>query len=170
MIPLWVPRFSPTLAKAAAEIESNAPGRFRRFTDDNGASLNLHRPEKYSDRWSDSSIKDAFPQRHTTLAPGRDHRDSGGRDVAGVGSVCVPVFRSKFGVDFSPLTSASFAAGILGGMGSGFAVGGPRFFAAVASIRPVPVDPLGTQALWGALLGALNIGASMLVVMSRASR
>ena len=32
-----------------------------------------------------------------------------------------------------------------------------------------PVDPLGTQALWGALLGALNIGASMLVVMSRAS-
>jgi hypothetical protein len=26
MIPLWVPRFSPTLAKAAAEIESNAPG------------------------------------------------------------------------------------------------------------------------------------------------
>jgi len=38
MIPLWVPRFSPTLATAAAEIESNAPGRFRRFTDDNGES------------------------------------------------------------------------------------------------------------------------------------
>ena len=33
-----------------------------------------------------------------------------------------------------------------------------------------PVDPLGMQALWGALLGALNIGASMLVVMARASR
>jgi len=32
------------------------------------------------------------------------------------------------------------------------------------------VDPPGTQALWGALLGALNIGASILVVMSRASR
>ncbi len=31
------------------------------------------------------------------------------------------------------------------------------------------VDPLGTQALWGALLGVLNIGASLLVVMSRAS-
>ena len=33
-----------------------------------------------------------------------------------------------------------------------------------------PVDPLGTQALWGALLGALNIGASLLVVMSRPSQ
>jgi hypothetical protein len=33
-----------------------------------------------------------------------------------------------------------------------------------------PVDPLGTQALWGMLLGALNIGASLLVVMSRTSR
>jgi hypothetical protein len=32
-----------------------------------------------------------------------------------------------------------------------------------------PVDPLGTQALWGMLLGALNIGASLLVVMSRTS-
>ena len=32
-----------------------------------------------------------------------------------------------------------------------------------------PVDPLDTQALWGALLGALNIGASLLVVMSRPS-
>jgi hypothetical protein len=32
-----------------------------------------------------------------------------------------------------------------------------------------PVDPLGTQALWGALLGALNVGASLLVVMSRTS-
>ena len=31
------------------------------------------------------------------------------------------------------------------------------------------VDPLGTQALWGALLGALNVGASLLVVMSRTS-
>jgi hypothetical protein len=32
-----------------------------------------------------------------------------------------------------------------------------------------PVDPLGTQALWGTLLGALNVGASLLVVMSRTS-
>ncbi len=32
-----------------------------------------------------------------------------------------------------------------------------------------PVDPLGTQALWGVLLGALNIGASLLVVMSQPS-
>lgn len=31
-------------------------------------------------------------------------------------------------------------------------------------------DPLGTQALWGVLLGALNIGASLLVVMSRPSQ
>lgn len=30
-----------------------------------------------------------------------------------------------------------------------------------------PVDPLGPHALWGVLLGALNIGASLLVVMSR---
>jgi hypothetical protein len=30
-----------------------------------------------------------------------------------------------------------------------------------------PVDPLGAQALWGIFLGALNIGASLLVVMSR---
>ena len=33
-----------------------------------------------------------------------------------------------------------------------------------------PVDPLGQQALWGMLLGAANIGASLLVVMSRTSR
>ena len=33
-----------------------------------------------------------------------------------------------------------------------------------------PVDPLGTQALWGMFLGALNIGASLLVVMSRSPR
>jgi hypothetical protein len=32
-----------------------------------------------------------------------------------------------------------------------------------------PVDPLGPHALWGVLLGALNIGASLLVVMSRTS-
>jgi hypothetical protein len=81
----------------------------------------------------------------------------------------VLVFRNKFGVNVFPLTSASFAAGILGGMGSGFAVGGPRFFR-LWRVLGRPVDPLGTQALWGALLGALNIGASMLVVMSRASR
>jgi hypothetical protein len=33
-----------------------------------------------------------------------------------------------------------------------------------------PVDPLGRQALWGMLLGVLNVGASLLVVMSRTSR
>lgn len=33
-----------------------------------------------------------------------------------------------------------------------------------------PVDPLGTQAVWGMLLGSLNIGASLLVVMLRISR
>jgi hypothetical protein len=32
-----------------------------------------------------------------------------------------------------------------------------------------PVDPLGSQALWGVLLGTLNIGASLLVVLSRTS-
>jgi hypothetical protein len=32
-----------------------------------------------------------------------------------------------------------------------------------------PVDPLGRQALWGMLLGALNIGAALLVVASRTS-
>ena len=32
------------------------------------------------------------------------------------------------------------------------------------------VDPLGPQALYGVLPGALNIGASLLVVMSRTSR
>jgi hypothetical protein len=32
-----------------------------------------------------------------------------------------------------------------------------------------PVDPLGTQALWGMLLGIVNIGAVLLVVMSRPS-
>ena len=29
-----------------------------------------------------------------------------------------------------------------------------------------PVDPLSTQALWGVLLGLLNVGASLLVVVS----
>lgn len=33
-----------------------------------------------------------------------------------------------------------------------------------------PVDPLGAHALWGMLLGALNIGASLLAVASRTSR
>jgi hypothetical protein len=32
------------------------------------------------------------------------------------------------------------------------------------------LDPLGTQALFGMLLGALNMGASLLVVMSRTPR
>jgi hypothetical protein len=32
-----------------------------------------------------------------------------------------------------------------------------------------PVDPPGTQALWGALLGVFNIDAALLLVMSRAS-
>ena len=32
------------------------------------------------------------------------------------------------------------------------------------------VDPMGSQALWGLLLGALNIGASLLVVMLRTPR
>ncbi len=33
-----------------------------------------------------------------------------------------------------------------------------------------PVDPLGTQAVWGMLLGGLNVGAALLVVMLRISR
>lgn len=33
-----------------------------------------------------------------------------------------------------------------------------------------PVDPLGPHAVWGLLLGVLNIGASLLVVMLRTSR
>jgi hypothetical protein len=33
-----------------------------------------------------------------------------------------------------------------------------------------PLDPLGTQALFGMLLGALNMGASLLVVRSRTPR
>jgi hypothetical protein len=33
-----------------------------------------------------------------------------------------------------------------------------------------PVDPLGRQGVWAMLLGALNIGASLLVVVTRASR
>jgi hypothetical protein len=33
-----------------------------------------------------------------------------------------------------------------------------------------PVDPLGSYGVWGMLLGALNIGASLLVVLSRTSR
>jgi hypothetical protein len=32
-----------------------------------------------------------------------------------------------------------------------------------------PVDPLGSEVLWGALPGALNVGASLLVVLSRTS-
>jgi hypothetical protein len=48
-------------------------------------------------------------------------------------------------------------------------VGGPRLFEVVASMGR-SVDPLGTLALCGALLGALNIEASMLVVLPRPSR
>src|ERR1700693_5470288 len=33
-----------------------------------------------------------------------------------------------------------------------------------------PVDPLGPQAVWGMLLGILNVGASLLVVMLHTSR
>src|SRR5450432_1120252 len=33
----------------------------------------------------------------------------------------------------------------------------------------IPVDPLGTHAVWGMLLGALHIGASLLVVSLRTS-
>ena len=33
-----------------------------------------------------------------------------------------------------------------------------------------PVDPLGSYGVWGMLLGVLNIGASLLVVVSRTSR
>jgi len=33
-----------------------------------------------------------------------------------------------------------------------------------------PVDPLGMQAVWGILLGSLNIGAALLAVMLRISR
>jgi hypothetical protein len=33
-----------------------------------------------------------------------------------------------------------------------------------------PVDPLGSYGVWGMLLGVLNIGASLLVVLSRTSR
>ena len=32
------------------------------------------------------------------------------------------------------------------------------------------VDPMGSHALWGLLLGALNVGASLLVVMLRTPR
>src|SRR5882724_3277815 len=154
MIPLWAPRFSPTLATAAAEIESNAPGRFRRFTDDNGRDSTGIVRKSILIAGQTARSKMLFPKDTPLLLRAATSA------ILAVATLlvlvpCVPVFRSKFGVDFSPLTSASFAAGILGGMGSGFAVGGPRFFAAVASIGPARGSP-GHAGFVGRVTGRLE--------------
>ena len=63
---------------------------------------------------------------------------------------------------------ASVAGDMLSGVGAGLAVGAldsPR----LGRVRRRPVDPLGSEVLWGAFLGAWNVGASLLVVMSRTS-
>jgi hypothetical protein len=100
---------------------------------------------------SAGSTKNAFQQRLSFFGPGRRNRESGGRGAAGFGSVRGPVFRCKSGV--GTLTPVSVAGDMLGGLGAGLAVGGPRFVQAVRVLGR-PVDPLGTQALWGDVAGS----------------
>ncbi len=65
-----------------------------------------------------------------------------------------------------PLRFSELPVILLGGLGNVVTVGGLGFVTAIAPLGK-PVDPLGPQAVWGMLLGALNIGASLLVVMLR---
>ncbi len=169
MIPLWVPRFSPTLAKAAAEIESNAPGRFRRFTDDNGRVSTCIVRKSILIAGQTARSKMLFPKDTPLLLRAATTA------ILAVATLlvlvpCVCLFFAVSSESTSPhllllhLPLAFWAAWAL--VSLWVALDSSRLWRVLGR----PVDPLGTQALWGALLGALNIGASMLVVMSRASR
>ena len=171
MIPLWAPRFSPTLATAAAEIESNAPGRFRRFTDDNGRDSTCIVRKSILIAGQTARSKMLFPKDTPLLLRAATSA------ILAVATLlvlvpCVCLFFAVSSESTSPhllllhLPLAFWAAWAL--VSLWVALDSSRLWRVLGR----PVDPLGTQAqaLWGALLGALNIGASMLVVMSRASR
>jgi len=168
-IPLRVSRFSPTLAKAPAEIASDALGRFRRFTDDNDpvSTCNVRKSILIADQTARSNM--LFPKDTPLLL--RDATTA----ILAVATLlvlvpCVCLFFAVSSGSTTPhllllhLPLAFWAAWAL--VSLWVALDSSRLWRVLGR----PVDPLGTQALWGALLGALNIGASMLVVMSRASR
>jgi hypothetical protein len=102
---------------------------------------------------SAGSTKHALQQRHSSLGPGSRHRKSGGSDATGIGSVLGPVFRCKSGV--GTLTPVSVAGDMLGGLGAGLAVGGPRFVQAVAGTGPAGRSS-GHAGLVGHVAGSLE--------------
>ena len=155
MIPLWVPRFSQTLAKAAAEIESNAPGRFRRFTDDNGRVSTCIVRKSILIAGQTARSKMLFPKDTPLLLRAATTA------ILAVATLlvlvpCVCPFFAVSSESTSPhLLLLHLPLAFWGGMGSGFAVGGPRFFAAVASIGPARGSP-GHAGFVGRVTGRLE--------------
>jgi hypothetical protein len=77
-----------------------------------------------------------FSQRCAFADPGDGHCDSGGGHPADTGSVRSLVLRDQSGGSFTAFASVPVAGGMLGGVGSGLALGGPRFVPAAACTGP----------------------------------
>jgi len=127
-----VPHSSLTLAQGQSEIDGGiGPRLVSSVNRRERHTLTLEGAEKYADCWfQHDSTKHAFQQRHSCSGPGRCNRESGGRDATDLASVRGPVFRCKSGA--GTLMPVSVAGDMLGGLGAGLAVGGPRFVQAVA--------------------------------------
>ena len=150
-------------------MRATRPGRLRRFTDDNGSvsTCNVEKSILIADQTARSNM--LFPKDAPLLLR------AAATAILAVATLlvlvpCVCLFFAVSSESTSPhllllhLPLAFWAGWAL--VSLWVALDSSRLWRVLGR----PVDPLGTQALWGALLGALNIGASMLVVMSRASR
>src|SRR4029077_17616311 len=169
MIPLWVRVFPRPWRRRPPRWRATRPGVFRRFTDDNGrvSTCNVQKSILIAGRTARSKM--LFPKDTPLLLRAATTA------ILAVATLlvlvpCVCLFFAVSSESTSPhllllhLPLAFWAVWAL--VSLWVALDSSRLWRVLGR----PVDPLGTQALWGALLGALNIGASMLVVMSRASR
>ena len=86
--------------------------------------------------WMVTQSQHAFRQTDSSAVPGSGGREWGGSGAADPGSMRSLVFCGKSGPGCSTFASVPVAGYVLGGLGAGLAVGGPRFVEAVARTGP----------------------------------
>ena len=128
------PRFSPSIEGRPDEIKGELRQMF------------VGLPTKWLDPQSERTKSILIAAGADMLLP-KDTSVGSGRGSA----TCAILARHRF----APL--AVSCGDMLGGLGAGLAVGGldsSRLWRVLGR----PVDPLGSQALWGVFLGVLNVG------------
>jgi hypothetical protein len=135
-----------------------------------GPALNLERPKKYADYWFSAGLKSMLFAKDTPLLLRAAATASLAVAALLVLVPCVVLFfavspeGSVHHLSLFQLPVTCWAAWALVSLWA--ALDSSRLWRVLGR----PVDPLGHQGVWAMLLGALNIGASLLVVVSRTPR